>query len=74
MNKKRAGPLRRTLRALLCLAVTAAAFWTGLFTMSRWDDLWSGGDYISSYSVYGPLQRYSHQAEELERQIGRAHV
>lgn len=67
MNKKRAGPLRRTLRALLCLAVTAAAFWTGLFTMSRWDDLWSGGDYISSYSVYGPLQRYSHQAEELER-------
>ena len=26
MNKKRAGPLRRTLRALLCLAVTAAAF------------------------------------------------
>ena len=67
MNTKRAGPLRRTLRALLCLAVTAAAFWTGLFTMSRWDDLWSGGDYISSYSVYGPLQRYSHQAEELER-------
>ena len=67
MNTKRAGPLRRTLRALLCLAVTAAAFWTGLFTMSRWDALWSGGDYISSYSVYGPLQRYSHQAEELER-------
>ena len=44
-------PQGRAALTLLCLVTTALAFWTGLFTASQWDNLWSGGDYIHSHSI-----------------------
>ena len=55
---------RRAFSFFLCVLVTSGAFWTGLFTLGRWDDLWSGGNYYQSASLWAPLNRYSSLLEE----------
>ena len=46
--------------ALLC----AIAFWTGLITLSQWDNLWMGGSYTDSYSAAAMVRLYDYYAEE----------
>ena len=58
-------PQGRAALTLLCLVTTALAFWTGLFTMAQWDNLWSGGDYVHSYSIYAPMNRYAYMADQV---------
>ena len=45
---------------LLC----AVAFWTGLITLSQWDNLWMGGSYTDSYSAAAMVRLYDYYAEE----------
>ena len=46
---------------LLC----GAAFWSGLITISQWDNLWVGGSYTDSYSVARVIRLYDYYAGEL---------
>lgn len=58
-------PQGRAALTLLCLVTTALAFWTGLFTASQWDNLWSGGDYIHSHSIYAPMKQYEYMVDQV---------
>lgn len=55
-------------RAGLFLAgviLCAVAFWTGLITLSQWDNLWVSGSYADSYSISRVVQFYDYYAGEI---------
>lgn len=55
-------------RAGLFLAgviLCAVAFWTGLITLSQWDNLWVSGSYTDSYSISRVVQFYDYYAGEI---------
>ena len=61
-------------RAGLFLAgviLCAVAFWTGLITLSQWDNLWVSGSYTDSYSAYRVVQFYDYYAGEMSELIQR---
>lgn len=64
MKKIRVGPGPKLLASLLCVVFSCASFWTGLLTVSNWDDLWSGGNYVDSYSINDPLNEYYNRLRE----------
>ncbi len=49
------------LAAVLCVLFSGVAFWSSVATLSNWDDLWSGGDFYNSYSIYKPILSYQDQ-------------
>lgn len=65
MRKFFAGPTRRSMLALTCIVVISIAFWSSFVTLSRWDTLWFGGDYINSDSVYEAMSFYDEQTEQI---------
>ena len=42
----------------LCLVCGTLAFWSSLMLMSQWDDLWSGGDFYQSGSLWDAMTQY----------------
>lgn len=42
----------------LCLVCGTLAFWSSLMLMSQWDDLWSGGDFYQSGSLWYAMTQY----------------
>ena len=42
----------RRLAAAVWVVCAAAAFWSSVLLASHWDDLWSGGDFYQSGSLY----------------------
>ena len=50
--------IRRLGAATLCLVCGVLAFWSGLMLLSRWDDLWSGGDFYQSGSLWDAMAVY----------------
>lgn len=65
MKKLRANRPIKALCALLCVLVASLAFWSSIFTLGNWDDLWSGGDFYHSYSIYSPLGYYRQNVYDL---------
>lgn len=53
------------LAGVLCVLLSGIAFWSCAVTMSNWDDLWSGGDFYHSYSIYKPISSYRNLVYEL---------
>ncbi|OUN06282.1 hypothetical protein B5G43_10010 [Flavonifractor sp. An92] len=44
--------------AVLCVVCGAVAFWSSLLLFSRWDDLWSAGDFYQSGSLWSAMGYY----------------
>lgn len=61
--------IKRLGMAALCMVCGALAFWTSLILFSRWDDLWSAGDFYQSGSLWNAMsicQGSVYQAVELK--------
>ena len=65
MKRPFTGPVSRPVFFLVSTVVTVMAFWAALITMSQWDDLWTGGDYVDSGSIRSVLTYYNHQSEQV---------
>lgn len=67
MKPIRVGVGAKLLAFFLCLLFSCAAFWTGTLTLAHWDDLWSGGNYVESYSILDVLDDdYLHLREAMK--------
>ncbi|NCB63206.1 MAG: HAMP domain-containing histidine kinase, partial [Clostridia bacterium] len=64
MKKIRVGLGPKLPAFALCLVFSCVSFWTGLLTLTNWDDLWSGGNYVDSYSINEPLSDYYYRLRE----------
>ena len=50
--------IKRLCAAALCVVCGALAFWSSLLLLSRWDDLWSAGDFYQSGSLWSAMSTY----------------
>ena len=51
LKELRSNPVARAALALVCLVLVSVAFWAVVLTGSKWDDLWTGGDYYNSHTA-----------------------
>ena len=65
MKRAFTGPGGRAGLFLAGVILCAVAFWTGLITLSQWDNLWVSGSYTESYSVSRVVQFYDYYAGEI---------
>lgn len=65
MKRAFTGPGGRAGLFLAGVILCAVAFWTGLITLSQWDNLWVSGSYTDSYSVSRVVQFYDYYAGEI---------
>lgn len=59
--------LLRGCAILLCILCGASAFWSGLLLCTKWDDLWSAGDFYQSGSIDGAISPYRQYVFEAMR-------
>ena len=65
MKSLRSSPAAKLAAALLCILLSGLAFWSSFITLGNWDDLWSGGDFYHSYSIYQPINYYRQNVYDL---------
>ena len=58
----RTNPAIKVLAVILVLITMAGGFWATIFTLSQWDDIWTGGDYFNSSG-------YSHRLYDRTMQV-----
>ena len=64
MEAKHNRGFRKGCAAVLCIVCGALAFWSSILLVSRWDDLWSAGDFYQSGSLYESLRPYRAAVEQ----------
>lgn len=64
MGAKHNRGFRKGCAAALCIVCGALAFWSSILLVSRWDDLWSAGDFYQSGSLYSALWPYRATVEQ----------
>ena len=64
MGAKHNRGFRKGCAAALCIVCGALAFWSSILLVSRWDDLWSAGDFYQSGSLYSALWPYQATVEQ----------
>ncbi len=60
--------IHRPIRALLVLLLLISgviAFWSGMFTLAFWDEIWSSATYQESSRSYDYLRQYRNDVQEL---------
>ena len=55
----------RAFLVLLLLISGVIAFWSGMYTLAFWDDIWSDATYQESSHSYGYLRQYRSDVQEL---------
>lgn len=63
----RTHPALKALAVILALVLGAGGFWASLFTLSQWDDIWTGTGYYESSNCYSNLYHRLAQVGELAR-------
>ena len=61
----RTHPALKALAVILALVLGAGGFWASLFTLSQWDDIWTGTGYYESSNCYSNLYNRLAQVREL---------
>ena len=61
----RTHPALKALAVILALVLGAGGLWASLFTLSQWDDIWTGTGYYESSNCYSNLYNRLAQVREL---------
>ena len=61
----RTHPALKALAVILALVLGAGGFWASLYTLSQWDDIWTGTGYYESSNCYSNLYNRLAQVREL---------
>lgn len=65
MKSFRANFALKAMAAVLCVLTATLALGSSVVTLANWDDLWSGGDFYQSYSIYRPMAYYQNRVNSL---------
>lgn len=63
----RTNPVLKAVAVILLLVLAAGGFWASLFTLYKWDDIWTGAGYYDSNNYYANLYNRLGQVQELAR-------